>query len=441
LLALPWVLAARAQEREPLIVRSARPEDLEMPLSGFAEYITPVDQFFVRTHVTVPKVDPAAWTLRIEGHVAGEVSLTLAELRALPSVELVAVLECAGNGRALYQPSLPGLQWVNGAVGNARWRGVRLRDLLQKAGLRAGAVEVSFDGADVPIGTMADFQRAIPIAKALHPDTILAYSMNSVDLPAKHGFPIRSIVPGWASDSWTKWLTTVRVLEKPLENFWMKNAYRQPRSGVAPGTVLPPEAMEPVTGLRVKSVIRTPAPGSRVVPGKPTLIAGVAWSGDGGAVTAVDVSTDSGRSWHPAKITSPSTSYGWRLWEMPWTPREEAYVTILARARDASGAIQPLVQEWNPSGYRWNVVARTEVAVSSAELAPAAGANRPPVPTAPPGFAQSCMVCHGDDVIRQQRLSAAQWDREINKMTGWGAKVGDDQRKTLIDYLLSIAGR
>src|SRR5262249_45685188 len=157
-----------------------------------------------------------------------------------------------------------GLQWTTGAVGNGRWRGVRLADLLQRAEIRNGAVEVVFDGADVPIGTMADFQRSIPIKKALHPNTILAYDMNGETLPIKHGFPLRAVVPGWAGDSWTKWLTTIRVVTEEFSGFWMKNAYLYPKKPAAPGTVVAPEAMVPVTSLRVKSSIAFPENGARV---------------------------------------------------------------------------------------------------------------------------------------------------------------------------------
>src|SRR5262249_25034979 len=155
--------------KRDMISRSVRPEDLEMPLAGFGDYITPAEHFFVRSHVYVPQVSPTASRLAVDGHVASPLSLSLDELRRMPSVELVGVLECAGNGRAFYDPPVAGLQWQYGAVGNARWRGVRLADLLKQAAMKAGAVEIFFDGADVPLGTMADFRRSIPLKKALDP--------------------------------------------------------------------------------------------------------------------------------------------------------------------------------------------------------------------------------------------------------------------------------
>jgi len=244
-----------------MLSRAARPEDLEMPLSGFSDYITPVEHFFVRTHVYVPTVNLNSWRLRVDGEVTTPLTLTMEDLRKLPPVELVSVAECAGNGRAFYEPPVPGLQWGNGAVGNGRWRGVRLADVLRRAGVKASAKEILFDAADVPIGTMPDFQRSIPVKKATDNNTILAYEMNGETLPAKHGFPLRVVAPGWAGDSWVKWVTSIRVLEKEHDGFWMKGAYRHPGKPVAPGTAVPAEQMQPVTSLRVKSVIASPLDG------------------------------------------------------------------------------------------------------------------------------------------------------------------------------------
>jgi DMSO/TMAO reductase YedYZ molybdopterin-dependent catalytic subunit len=432
-------MAAAAQLK--MIVRSTRPEDLEMPLEGFADFITPIDHFFVRSHVSVPKVELAQWQLKIDGHVSTAFSLSMADLRKMPAVELVSVLECAGNGRSFYQPSAAGLQWANGAVGNGRWRGVRLADVLQRAGVKVGAVEVLFDGADVPLGTMEDFQRSIPLKKALDSDTILAYEMNGEPLPVKHGFPLRVVVPGWAGDSWTKWLTGIRVLNEESRGFWMKNAYLHPGKPVAPGAVIPADAMRPVTSLHVKSVIASPGNESSVEPGKPVIVHGAAWTGDaGGRIAAVDVSVDQGRTWKAAKLTGPATAFGWRLWEFSWTPAREQRYTVLARARDTSGDIQPVVPEWNPSGYLFNAIARVDVNAGSNVAPPPADSAAPTSVQQAAGFRERCLVCHDDDVIRQQRLTRAQWDRELNKMIGWGARVQPEERQSLLDYLLRIAG-
>jgi DMSO/TMAO reductase YedYZ molybdopterin-dependent catalytic subunit len=428
--ALMWT-----QGKSPnMIVRSTRPEDLEMPDSGFDEYLTPADKFFVRTHVMVPTVDVAQWHLSVGGHVSMPLTLTLEDLRKMPSSEVISVLECAGNGRRFYNPTVAGVQWANGAVGNGRWRGVRLNDVLQRAGVKPGAVEVLFDGADTPLGAMADFQRSIPIQKALHPATLLAYELNGDPLPIKHGFPLRVVAPGWAGDSWLKWVTSVRVLDQEFTGYWMKNAYRHPKTTVAPGTVVPPEKMTPVTSLRVKSVIASPVTGANLEPGKPIVVRGAAWSGDSGPVTALDVSVDRGRTWKSANLISKSTEFGWRLWQFPWTPSTPGHYTVFARARDASGDIQPLTQEWNPSGYLWNAVARADVDVGASTSTPPA-IDRAGKPGPPANFRSSCTACHDDDLILQQRLTRAQWDRELDKMIGWGADVTPEDREAFLDYL------
>jgi len=415
-----------------MLVRSVRPEDLEMPLSGFADYLTPVEHFFVRTHVYVPAVDLSQWRLQVGGSVGTPLALTMDDLKKLPAAELISVLECAGNGRSSFQPPVPGMQWGQGAVGNARWRGVRLADVLKHAGLKPSAREILFDGADVPLGTMPDFQRSLPIEKALDPNTLLAYEMNSETLPVKHGFPLRVIAPGWAGDSWIKWVTSIRVLDQEHDGFWMKSAYRHPGRPVAPGAAIPADRMQPVTSLRVKSVIASPLDGVQFDPGRPATIRGVAWGSE--PVTSVEVSVDGGRSWKPASLNSSQrTRFGWRQWEFAWTPPRAAYYSILARARDASGNTQPLDQEWNQSGYLWNVVPRVHVSVGDSAPAPSVTSQNTPLP--PPAAFGNCLVCHNDDVIRQQRLTRAQWTAEINKMTGWGARLDDAGRNALLDYL------
>ena len=185
-----------------------------MPLSGFSDYITPIERFFVRTHVSAPRVDLNRLAPDDRRRSRHPLTLTMDDVRRLPASELVSVLECAGNGRGFYEPSMPGLQWANGAVGNGRWRGVRLADVLKRAGVKESAREVLFNGADVPLGSMPDFQRSIPITKALDAPTLLAYEMNGETLPMKHGFPLRVVAPGWAGDCWIKWVTSISVLDK-----------------------------------------------------------------------------------------------------------------------------------------------------------------------------------------------------------------------------------
>jgi DMSO/TMAO reductase YedYZ molybdopterin-dependent catalytic subunit len=428
------------QSRTEMIVRATRPEDLEMPGGAFGNFITPIEDFFVRTHVPVPHVDIATWRLKIDGHVVQPLTMSMDELRRMPSFDLPAVLECAGNGRSFYAPAVAGLQWTNGAVGNGRWRGVRLAALLERAGVKPGAVEILFDGADLPVGTMADFQRSIPLSKALQLTTLLAYEMNGQTLPLKHGFPLRVVVPGWAGDSWVKWITNVRVLNEESNGFWMKNAYLYPSRPVAPGSVPPADIMKPVTSLRVKSIIASPTDGSAVDVGKPLFITGAAWSGDAGRIANVDVSLDRGRTWRPATLDKNATAFGWRLWKFRWIPSSEGYYTILSRARDSRGEVQPLIEDWNPSGYLWNAVGRVNLGAGLKPDTAAVAANASNNLLQPQGFRSTCLICHDEDVIRQQRLTRAQWERELNKMGGWGARVQPEARDALLDYLMTIAG-
>ena len=413
-----------------MIVRSQRPEDLEMPLQGFNQWITPVDQFFVRCHTYIPEPPKLEeWRLKLDGVVNQPVTLTLDDLKQMPRVELVAVVECAGNGRSFYQPPMAGTQWAFGSVGNARWTGVRLRDVLQKAGLKDSAQHILFDGADVPLGKMPDFQRTIPVEKALHPDTLLAYEMNGEALSQEHGFPVRVIVPGWASDSWVKWLQHIEVLDHEFEGFWMKTAYRHPAHPVEPGATVDPKDMIPVTDLNVKSVIATPISGW-IKPGR-VRISGTAWSNTS-PVARVDVSLDGGETWKPAKLGKEKGQYAWRLWQLDWQATAGAH-TLMARATNAAGQTQPLEQQWNPSGYLWNAVQRVNLQVTTQELIDLPIEPRPPAQ--PEGYQAACLTCHDEAMMVQQRLTPAQWDREVNKMTGWGAPIKPEDREAILKYL------
>jgi hypothetical protein len=287
---------------------------------------------------------------------------------------------------------------------------------------------------------MTDFQRSIPLQKALHPDTLLAFEMNGETLPVKHGFPLRLIVPGWAGNSWVKWVRSVRVLPAAFNGFWMTNAYRIPVKPAAPGLVQSGAATKPVTTLRLKSVISSPSRDAKLAPGQPVVIRGAAWCGDTARIAEVRVSVDGGRTWKAARLIGPATRFGWRLWEFTWTPSREGDYTVLSRARDTTGDVQPMLQEWNPGGYLWNAAARVNLRVGRSPGGAPAGPPVAPTYPEPQGFRETCLVCHGDDVIRQQRLTRAQWDSEIDKMTSWGADVEPDSREKLLDYLTHIAG-
>ena len=428
---LPRMLGAADQaDQSRMIIRSPKPEDLEMPLDGFtSDWITPIDRFFVRCHTYTPTVKLGEWSLKIDGKVDRPITLTMDALKAMPRLEIVAVLECAGNGRRFYEPRVAGTQWAFGSVGNGRWAGVRLRDVLQKAGIQSSAKEILFDGADVPLGKMPDFQRTITVAKALHPDTLLAYEMNGQPLPVEHGFPLRVIASGWASDSWVKWVQHIEVLDHEFEGFWMKSAYRHPPQPVVPGTAVDAAAMVPVTDLNVKSVIASPAGWAK--PGMVRVL-GTAWS-NGSPVSKVDVSVDGGQTWKAAKVGGQRTQYGWRPWRLDWKAGEGKY-TLMARATNQAGQTQPLQEQWNPSGYLWNVAQPVPITISDQPPAAPAEAASSEAPY-PEGYRAACMGCHDEHMMQQQRLTRAQWDREINKMTGWGAPLKAENREAVLTYL------
>jgi hypothetical protein len=287
------------------------------------------------------------------------------------------------------------------------------------------------DGADVPLGTMPDFQRTLPVEKGLHEDTLLAWEMNGKPLTAEHGFPLRMIAPGWAGDSWVKWLQHIEVLDHEFDGFWMKTAYRHPAKPVAPGTAVDPKDMVPVTDLNVKSVIATP--GDWTKPGLVT-VQGVAWS-NASPVAKVEVSVDSGNSWKSAILTGKATKYGFRRWTYAWSAEEGPHI-LISRATNAAGQTQPLQEEWNPNGYLWNVAQPRPVLVAAARPPAAPGAPTPDL-TPPDGYKASCFACHDEHMMRQQHLTRAQWDREVTKMTGWGAPVKPENRDALLDYLSS----
>jgi DMSO/TMAO reductase YedYZ molybdopterin-dependent catalytic subunit len=349
-----WAQAPRiAVGKEKLTIRSVRPPDYETPVALLDSWLTPVEHFYVRSHMSVPSgLDAATWMLQVEGEVDTPVSLSLDELRKMPSATVTAVLECAGNGRAFFDPPVAGIQWEKGAVGNARWTGVRMGDVLKRAGVKATGRFVTMNGADRGLGTQPDFIRQVPIDKALNPDTLIAYEMNGQPIHPLHGFPLRAIVPGWEGAYSIKWLTTLRVIDREFDGFWVATGYRYPTKIVAPGAAVDPKDMAPLTGLVVKSLITRPLEAAAIAPGK-IDVAGFAWAGEND-ISRVDISTDHGATWQQARLVGERAKYAWRRFEYSFqATRPESYL-ILSRATDNNGKTQPITPPWNPSGYLWN---------------------------------------------------------------------------------------
>lgn len=355
--------AQRVSPKEALIVRSARPQDLETPAHLLTSWLTPNDLFFVRSHFYTPSIQADAWRLRVDGDVGTTLELTLDDLRRLPSQTAVITLECAGNGRAFFDPPVAGVQWRKGAVGTARWTGVRLADLLQRAGVRSSARYVWLDGADVGIGKAPDFIRNLPMNKAMDADTLLAYEMNGEPLPLAHGFPLRAVVPAWEGAYSIKWLTRIQISDREHAGPFVQSGYRYPRYPVPPGSVVAPADMVPLQGLPVKSLLTAPAADS-VVPRGPVRISGFAWAGDE-EVARVDVSADGGRTWTVAQLGPDRARRAWRQFEHVWRPTGPGAFVVMSRATDTRGRAQPIVPDWNPSGYLWNAVDQVRVTVGA----------------------------------------------------------------------------
>lgn len=347
--------------KRPMILHNDRPEDLETPVRYFDSWITPVDSFFVRQHIPrPPRIDPEAHRITISGMVSKPGQISLADLRKLPQYTVPATLECTGNGRAFYNPKVAGVQWGRGAIGNAEWRGPRLSDVLKMIGMNASAKWLEFDGADNGLMSTPDFIRSMPMSKAMHPATLLAISMNG-ETPQIHGLPVRLVVPGWDGTSWVKWVTRITPGAEPGHGFFMNPGYRFPKYNVAPGMPANPAELEVIEGMPVKSTITAPEDQSKAALG-PMVIRGFAWAGEQ-AVERVEVSTDGGSRWRDAALSSPKLNFAWRLWHVDWRPSDPGYYTILSRATDSAGRVQPFVPAWNPSGYLWNGIDRVGVTV------------------------------------------------------------------------------
>ena len=347
---------SKSDETDHMIVRVARPMDAETPVQEFASYLTPNSRFFVRSHFGLPAADLVSdenWRLNVGGLVKRPLTLTLQDFKQFEEVTITAVVQCSGNGRAAHRPKTPGVQWERGAVGNARWTGVRLRDLLSHAGMQLKGRHVQFQGADLPaVTTVPLFVRSIPIEKALHPDTILAHQMNGRPLPHVHGAPLRVITPGWMADSCIKWLTDITVSEDEAQGYYMQTAYRYPTRPVTPGEVVAAGDLKPVEAMIVKSLIAQPQDGMFVTPG-PVTIQGVAWTGEG-RIVKVEVSLDDGQTWEQARLIGEDQPYAWRQWQYTWTATGTGPRALCCRATDDHGQTQPKMSLWNPGGFLWN---------------------------------------------------------------------------------------
>jgi len=350
-----------------MILQRTRPAMLETPFEVFDKGVfTPNDQFFVRWHwALIPdSINAASFRLNVRGRVSQPLSLSLAEIMKLPRFEIAAVNQCSGNSRGFFQPRVAGGEWGNGAMGNARWTGVRLKDVLDRAGVRAGTVQVRFNGLDqAMVVDGPDFIKSLSVDHARDGEVMIAYAMNGQPLPLLNGFPLRLVVPGWYATYWVKMLNDIEVIGEPDTNFWMASAYLIPDT---PGANMTPGQagvkLVPINRMVPRSFITNVKAGAIVPAGKPLELRGIAFGGDTG-VKRVEVSSDGGKSWGDAKLGKDEGKYGFRAWTARFTPAAGS-ATLLVRCTNTNGLAQPDQANWNPSGFMRNVVEATQITAS-----------------------------------------------------------------------------
>lgn len=348
-----------------LVIRQKEPKNLEAPFDRLDSHLTPTELFYIRSHFSIPALDRASYKLCIDGAVRSPLALSYDELRSMPSETRVATLECAGNSRVFLVPQVQGAQWELGAVSNAEWTGVPLRALLDRAGLADDACEIVLEGADrgtpkeepmppIPIS----YSWSLPRAKALRSEVLIAYQMNGRELPRDHGFPVRAIVPGHYGMASVKWLTGIQAVREPFHGYWQTTDY-------AYWTMMEGKPVRrPLGEMQVKSQIARPRVYETLAPNRIYTISGAAWAGET-SVTEIAVSTDGGQTWTEAEFVDPVRLHAWRRWKLDWrTPQEPGQYTLLARARDAAGVIQPDKHDRNYGTYVINYPLPIEVFVS-----------------------------------------------------------------------------
>jgi len=346
-------------EKRPLITYSDRPPLLESPRSTFTQEITPNDEFFVRWHLPdIPTyIDTDKYTIKVNGLVEKELSISLKELKNdYEQVEVTAVLQCGGNSRSAFTPIAGGIQWGSGAMGCAVWKGVRLSDILNRAGLKKDAHWIGFNGKDnAAYYETPNFVRELELDE-LDDHVIVAYEMNGEDLPYLNGYPLRLVIPGYYSDSWVKMLSNITVTNKYKSLFFMDVAYRIPDNKTESET---PEhhfkPTKPITNMNVKSVIGYPENGMKIYHNSHIVIRGVAFD-DGHGIRSVKISIDDGKTWNDAIIKKGTGRYAYNAFRYTFKPTEYGKINIMAKALNYLGEEQPLAKDilWNHGGYKYN---------------------------------------------------------------------------------------
>jgi DMSO/TMAO reductase YedYZ molybdopterin-dependent catalytic subunit len=360
------VITTSYPQKGRMILQRSSPPWLETPFEVFDKGVfTPNDQHYVSWHwATFPgDVNVDSYRLSVRGHVNQNLSLSLTDtLQGFPRVEIAAVNQCAGNSRIYAQPRVAGAQWANGGMSNALWTGVRLRDVLDRAGVRAGAIQVRFGGVDEPVIPEAPkFLKSLPIDHARDDEVMIAFGMNGEQLPLLNGFPLRLVVQGWCAVYWVKMLADIEVLDQPDTNYWTATGYRVPDT--PHNTVKPGEAgfkLVPVTRNAPRSFITNIRDGDSLPAGSPASVRGIAFGGDCG-VARVDLSIDDGSSWQPTQLGADQGKYGFRQWQAQFTLPARGLHTLKVRCTNTSNEVQPAFWIWNPAGYMFNTIETTHV--------------------------------------------------------------------------------
>jgi DMSO/TMAO reductase YedYZ molybdopterin-dependent catalytic subunit len=362
-------LVTNFPQKGAMILQRTRPPLLETPFEVFDQGVfTPNDRFYVRWHLAnIPTaIDPGDFRLKVRGHVRQPLSLTVHDLlHDFQPFEIAAVNQCSGNSRGFFSPRVTGGQWENGAMGNALWRGVRLKDVLDRAGVAAGATQVRLQGLDTGLVPQTpNFMKSLAVDHARDGEVMIAYEMNGEPLPLLNGFPLRLVVPGWYATYWVKMLADIEVLDQPDENYWMSKAYLIPDT---PGANVTPEQkgvkMIPINRMLPRSFFTSLADGAVVKRGQTLNVRGIAFGGDTG-VAKVLLSADQGQHWQEARLGANHGSYSFRQWESPLRFATAGRQKLLLKAVNTAGVTQPDHPNWNAGGFMRNVIESIDVQVS-----------------------------------------------------------------------------
>lgn len=346
--------------KDSMLLLTDRPPNLETPLKFFLQDYTPNNVFFVRWHLAgLPsKINIDTFRLRITGNVEQELALSINDLKTkFTPYTITALCQCAGNSRSFFDPRVAGGQWKNGAMGNAKWTGVKLKDILAMAKTKAGSKEISFNGLDKPpMDSTPDFVKSLPFDLSNNGEVMVAYEMNGEQLPLLNGYPLKLVAPGWYATYWVGMLSNINVLTDTFRGFWMQKAYLIPKDSKN-GNEQPDSLaknMQPINKMDVRSIFVSPEPNNIVAVGTTTDVQGVAFDG-GDGITKVELSTDDGKTWQPAKLDADLGKYSWRRWHFEFTPSQKGDYTFKVKATNAKGETQP-EHQWNRSGYMRNEI-------------------------------------------------------------------------------------